>query len=233
MSSANAATSPSSKGKRTSAKKAPTKASTSKATPKKAAVPVKAGLHPAWKDIIKECIADNTSDARSGVSRSTIKKFAETKYKIEMTGLNLSMLNRAIAHGADAGTFILPKGPSGKVKLAPKNKPSASSKENTKPVSPKAKVATGKPVAKPAVVKKAAATKPVAKKAAPAKKTVAKASTDKKPKAVAAAKKTSSKKTDTKKAAAKAAAGKPKASKPAVKPKPTSKSKPSSRRAKA
>lgn len=43
-----------------------------------------------------------------------------------MNGLNLSQLNRAITHGADAGTFLLPKGPSGKIKLAPKSKPAAS-----------------------------------------------------------------------------------------------------------
>lgn len=37
-----------------------------------------------------------------------------------MSGLNLSQLNRAIAHGQEEGIFTLPKGPSGKVKLAPK-----------------------------------------------------------------------------------------------------------------
>ena len=43
-----------------------------------------------------------------------------------MTGTNLFQLNRAITSGAEAGIFALPKGPSGKVKLAPKTKPSAS-----------------------------------------------------------------------------------------------------------
>ena len=37
-----------------------------------------------------------------------------------MNGLQTSQLNRAIAHGADEGIFSLPKGLSGKVKLAPK-----------------------------------------------------------------------------------------------------------------
>jgi hypothetical protein len=37
-----------------------------------------------------------------------------------MSAQNLSHLNRAITHGADNGLFVLPKGPSGKVKLAPK-----------------------------------------------------------------------------------------------------------------
>lgn len=56
-------------------------------------------------------------------------QYAEEKYRIEVTGNNLFQLNRAIASGADDGIFILPKGPSGKVKLAPKNKASGASKE--------------------------------------------------------------------------------------------------------
>lgn len=56
----------------------------------------------------------------------TIKKFAEEKYKLEVTGVNLSQLNRAIASGVESGLFTLPKGPSGKVKLAPKAKASTS-----------------------------------------------------------------------------------------------------------
>ena len=52
-------------------------------------------------------------------------QFVEEKYKIDMNGLQTSQLNRAIAHGAEEGMFQLPKGPSGKVKLAPKNKPAA------------------------------------------------------------------------------------------------------------
>lgn len=55
-----------------------------------------------------------------------LRQFAETKYKVEVTGLALSQLNRAITHGAETGYFLLPKGPSGKVKLAPKAKASAS-----------------------------------------------------------------------------------------------------------
>ena len=76
-----------------------------------------------------ECIAANPKEARLGVSRSTIKRFAAEKYSIEPVGLNISMLNRAIAHGAEKGDFVLPKGPSGKVRLAPKVKANTSSKE--------------------------------------------------------------------------------------------------------
>ncbi|KAF9036763.1 hypothetical protein BJ165DRAFT_604991 [Panaeolus papilionaceus] len=145
----------------------PKKATTTKAAPAAA----NASGRPSWKDIIKECIAINKEDARTGVSRSTIKKFAEEKYKIEMNPLALSQLNRAITSGAESGVFSLPKGPSGKVKLAPKAKASAS-KENSKPPSKTA----SKPAAtkSTATVKKpaAAATKAPAKKAAAAPKKV-------------------------------------------------------------
>lgn len=46
-----------------------------------------------------------------------------------MTGLQTSQLNRAISNGAEEGIFSLPKGPSGKVKLAPKTKPVPAAKE--------------------------------------------------------------------------------------------------------
>jgi len=105
---------------------------------------------PSWKDIIKECIAANKGDARQGVSRNTIKRYAEEVYKIDVSGTNLYQLNRAIASGTDGGIFVLPKGPSGKVKLAPKATPLTSgSKENSKPattaVPPPAKKTAGAP----------------------------------------------------------------------------------------
>lgn len=34
-----------------------------------------------------------------------------------------SLLSRALAKGEEEGVFVFPKGPSGKVKLAPKKKP--------------------------------------------------------------------------------------------------------------
>ena len=66
---------------------------------------------------------------RQGVSRLTIKKYAEEKYNIDVIGVNLSQLNRAITSGAEGGLFYLPKGPSGKVKLAPKVKAASATKE--------------------------------------------------------------------------------------------------------
>ncbi|KAH9029562.1 hypothetical protein EDB84DRAFT_1496266 [Lactarius hengduanensis] len=93
------------------AKKPSTKKSTSKSVVE----------HPSWKDIIKEAIIQHPEDARSGVSRSTIKKYAEEKYKLDMTSAsNLHQLNLALTRGAEKETFVFPKGPSGKVKLAPK-----------------------------------------------------------------------------------------------------------------
>ncbi|KAJ3763739.1 histone H1 [Lentinula raphanica] len=97
--------------------------------PKAAAAKSKASAvsnsKPSWKEIIKECIVLHKEEARQGVSRSTIKKYAEEKYKLEMNASHLSQLNRAITHGAETGMFMLPKGPSGKVKLPPKNSKAA------------------------------------------------------------------------------------------------------------
>ncbi|KAJ3478694.1 hypothetical protein NLI96_g9579 [Meripilus lineatus] len=124
------------------------------------------GTHPSWKDLIKECIT-NSESARSGVSRVILKKYAEDTYKINMTPLQVSQLNRAIISGEKLGIFSLPKGPSGKVKLAPKTKP-VPTKENAEAAAPvkktPAKVVKAAPKPKPAVTKK----KVVAKKSAAA-----------------------------------------------------------------
>jgi histone H1/5 len=42
-----------------------------------------------------------------------------------MNAGNIYQLNRAITHGAESNVFVLPKGPSGKIKLAPKAKAGA------------------------------------------------------------------------------------------------------------
>lgn len=47
---------------------------------------------------------------RSGVSRPTIKKFIEERYKMEVTPAVISNINRCIASGAEKGVFVLPKG---------------------------------------------------------------------------------------------------------------------------
>jgi histone H1/5 len=52
-------------------------------------------------------------------------QYAEDTYHLDMTAANIYQLNRAITTGTESGTFVLPKGPSGKVKLAPKVRASA------------------------------------------------------------------------------------------------------------
>ncbi|GBE82395.1 predicted protein [Sparassis crispa] len=175
------------------------KAKTSRVAPAPKADVKSTASHPSWKDMVKDCITEHSQDARTGVSRATIKKFISEKYNVEFTGMNASQLNRAIAHGAEHGIFSLPKGPSGKVKLAPKLKP-APANENVKPLGTKKTnkdTSAAAPSAKPAVKK-------VAVK-----------------KATAAPKKTSSAKVEKKKPAAKAAV----AAKAASKAKPASKAK--------
>lgn len=114
--------------------------------------------HPSWKDIIivcwrhsvyifgvaddqylQECIHNHPDGTRSGVSRPTIKKYADATYQLESTKANATRLSRAIKLGVVDGTFTLPKGPSGKVKLS---KPKIRTKAKTAP----AAVATSKKV---------------------------------------------------------------------------------------
>jgi len=90
--------------------------------------------------MITECITTTSDGTRHGVSRPAIKKFVDTKYHLEFNPSVSSQLNRAIHQGADKGRFVLPKGPSGKVKLAPR-KHNEAAKENTKPTSKRSTVA--------------------------------------------------------------------------------------------
>ncbi|TFK72172.1 hypothetical protein BDN72DRAFT_371530 [Pluteus cervinus] len=143
-------------------KPAPKKVAAPKATKPKA-VP----SHPTWVDMISECISENKEDARRGVSRPQIKKYVEDTYGLEMDNSRAHQLSRAISSGVDKGIFVLPKGPSGRVKFAPKNKPAVESDseeetpkprsraEKTKATTSRTKVAETKPAA---TTKKAAAT---------------------------------------------------------------------------
>lgn len=103
---------------------------------------------PPLQSMIKEAILAHPQEARTGLSRPTIKKFIQQKHsvtsKIPEASFN-NHISKAIAKGAEKKIFSLPKGPSGKVKLAaPAKKPAA--------------------VKKPAAAKKPAAKKPAAKK---------------------------------------------------------------------
>ncbi|BEJ08647.1 hypothetical protein CcaverHIS641_0507410 [Cutaneotrichosporon cavernicola] len=174
---------------------------------KKAAAPRKASNHPTFLVMIQECIAAHPEDARSGVSRPTIKKYLANTYKLDLSSAsNVNNLSNAIKRGAETGALILPKGIGGKVKLAPKAKKApAADKENVAPkkaAAPKKKATstTKKPAAAKSAVKKATTTKKV-----PA--AVKKTSTKKAPVAAKA------KAAPTKKAAPKKAATKAKAAK--------------------
>ncbi|KAJ3568878.1 hypothetical protein NP233_g5427 [Leucocoprinus birnbaumii] len=157
---------------------AKSKSKTAKASgSKKSAAAAKAEApHPSWVDMIKECIIAHPDDARTGVSRPQIKKFVETKYKLEFNTAQISQLSRAIQRGAEKDVFLLPKGPSGRVKLTPKVKAAevAAAKESKPAAPPKAAAKPKTAVApkKPAPVKKApakAAAKPSSSKASSSK----------------------------------------------------------------
>ncbi|KIM80844.1 hypothetical protein PILCRDRAFT_520004 [Piloderma croceum F 1598] len=105
------------------------KAKTSKASSTKKPVAKKPTAHPSWKTIISECITVHKEEARAGVSRQLLKKFAAEKYKLAPTAANIAHLNHAITHGAEKGIFLLPKGPSGRVKLSVAGKASRASDE--------------------------------------------------------------------------------------------------------
>ncbi|ETW85454.1 hypothetical protein HETIRDRAFT_246587, partial [Heterobasidion irregulare TC 32-1] len=120
--------------------------------------------HPSWVDMVKECITAHPDDARHGVSRPTIKKFVEIKYKIYPNQTSNSQLARAITHGAEKGIFVLPKGPSGKIKLPPKgSSPHETTKENTS-AGAKAPISSAKASTKKVVPAKAQPTGAAMKK---------------------------------------------------------------------
>ncbi|KAI9456264.1 hypothetical protein BJY52DRAFT_1224323 [Lactarius psammicola] len=169
---------------------APTKKLSTSKAPKKAAAR-SAPTHPSWTDMIKECITAHPDDARHGVSRPQIKKFApiscnylisqtqtyfrfvEEKYKLEIGNAQITQLSRAIAVGAEKNVFSLPKGPSGRVKLAPKAPKVADDAKENKPAL-KTKTATTKAAPK-------LATKPGSKtKAVTSKSTTTKSSSGRK-----------------------------------------------------
>ena len=58
-------------------------------------------------------------------------RFIEESYGLEMNRQTLTNISRAIATGSEKGKFVLPKGTSGKVKLAAKAKASDSKEVRT------------------------------------------------------------------------------------------------------
>ncbi|KAA1088814.1 hypothetical protein PGTUg99_030884 [Puccinia graminis f. sp. tritici] len=152
-----------------SASKKPTSSSTKKATaPKKTSPPKAAATESKFtmEDMIKDAIKNDKENVRGGVSRPAIKKYLAFRFKVLDTPSNIARLNKAISRGAEKGVFALPKGASGKVKLAkPVVEPKAP-KPASKTAKPASKTTTKKPAAeKPASVKKAEKPAPVKKPA--------------------------------------------------------------------
>ncbi|KIK31269.1 hypothetical protein PISMIDRAFT_139234 [Pisolithus microcarpus 441] len=95
-------------------------------------------MHPSWTEMITDCIVTTPDGTQNGVSRPTLKKFVEFNYHLVMSPTTTGQLNRAITVGTEKGNFVLPKGPSGKVKLAPERTtgtPKENAKQNSKRVS--------------------------------------------------------------------------------------------------
>ncbi|POW12554.1 hypothetical protein PSTT_04297 [Puccinia striiformis] len=177
---------PAASKKPASAPKKPTSSTTKKATaPKKASPPKEAAADTkvSMEDMIKDAIKNDKENVRGGVSRPAIKKYLAFRFKVLDTPSNIARLNKAITKGAEKGIFALPKGASGKVKLA---------KTVPEPKAPKPVLATAKPASKPTVKKAVAAKAAPVKKAEPKKATAVKKTTKKAPtaptKKVAAAK---------------------------------------------
>ncbi|OWZ52140.1 histone H1/5 [Cryptococcus neoformans Tu259-1] len=176
---------------------------------KTTAAPKKAASHPPFLAMIQEAISNHPTDSKKGVSRVSIKKYLEDKYKLDMSAAgNTSNLNGAIKRAVEKNELALPGGPSGRVKLVAAAKPKAAEKKPAAKKSAAAKPAEKKTTTKAAPKKAASAT---TKKATTAKPTAAKA------KAAAPAKKTVAKSAATKKTAEKKTAAPKKAKAPAAK----------------
>ncbi|KDN36884.1 hypothetical protein K437DRAFT_48029 [Tilletiaria anomala UBC 951] len=128
--------------------------------------------------MIKEAILAHPEEARSGIGRPTIKKYIHQKHPqtVSMPAASFNnLISKAITKGEEKKIFVLPKGPSGKVKLAPKVKEVVKKPVVKKPVVKKPAVKKATPAKKPATAKKvSSATKP--KKTTTSKKPAAKVS---------------------------------------------------------
>ncbi|KAK6453708.1 linker histone H1 and H5 family-domain-containing protein [Scheffersomyces xylosifermentans] len=116
-----------------------------------------------YKDMIKSALV--TLKERNGSSyvltennRQALKKYVQSNNDIKAANFD-ALFNTALRKGVETGDFLQPKGPSGPVKLAKKEKPAAP-KVVKKAAAPKKE----KTAAPKKVVKKAAAPKKVVKK---------------------------------------------------------------------
>ncbi|TGO12233.1 hypothetical protein BTUL_0092g00330 [Botrytis tulipae] len=158
----------------------PKAATTTAAAPKAKAAP---SDHASYQDMIIDAIINLKE--RNGSSRIQLKKYLKANNKINAgDSMFDSLFNRALKNGVAKEVFIMPKGSSGTVKLAPKAKKAPAEKAPKKATEKKA--AVKKTAVKKTTVTKekkpadAAATKE--KKVAAPKKAVAKPKTAAKPK---------------------------------------------------
>ncbi|KAL4884996.1 linker histone H1 and H5 family-domain-containing protein [Aspergillus karnatakaensis] len=109
-----------------------------------------ASTHVSYRDMIKDAILNLKE--RNGSSRQSIKKYVKANNKLAPASPNAfdSQFNKAIKVGVEKGDFIQPKGPSGPVKLAKKEKDAAA-----KPVAKKPAAATKTAAPKKTATKKA------------------------------------------------------------------------------
>lgn len=94
----------------------------------------KNAIHPPFEKMIMTAI--QKLNERGGSSRQAIKKYIVSNFKVDETKVT-SQLNLALRRGSDKGVFILPKGPSGTVKVTKKEEKKKTKKVmKKKPSSP-------------------------------------------------------------------------------------------------
>ncbi|KAF7940029.1 uncharacterized protein EAE98_000156 [Botrytis deweyae] len=126
----------------------PKAATTAAAAPKAKAAP---SDHASYQDMIIDAIINLKE--RNGSSRIQLKKYLKANNKINAgDSMFDSLFNRALKNGVAKEVFIMPKGSSGTVKLAPKAKKAPAEKAPKKATEKKAAV-------KKTAVKKTTATK--------------------------------------------------------------------------
>lgn len=191
---------------------APTKAKSAVATaPAKKSTSSRKPSSMTYEDMIIEAIISYGEEGRSGLGRPTLKKVILAKHpdtgKLPLSSFS-THLNSAIVRGKDKGVFLLPKGVSGKVKLAAKAKHAAATSAAPKKITAAKKAAPSSSSTKKAKssTSKAASAKKTAIKKAPAKTTTKKTPVQKASAKTTTAKKTPAKKAPAKKAPAKKAA---------------------------
>lgn len=191
---------------------APTKAKSAVATaPAKKSTSSRKPSSMTYEDMIIEAIISYGEEGRSGLGRPTLKKVILAKHpdtgKLPLSSFS-THLNSAIVRGKDKGVFLLPKGVSGKVKLAAKAKHAAATSAAPKKITAAKKAAPASSSTKKAKssTSKAASAKKTAIKKAPAKTTTKKTPVKKASARTTTAKKTPAKKAPAKKAPAKKAA---------------------------